>query len=106
MNDVPTSSNLPALGRRGGGWVGIQLVLIGVLMVAGVRGRGDVEGMLLTVAVVTGTVLIGIGAALIFAGIRQLNRSVSAMPKPVDTGELVLMDVYATYVRHPIYPWL
>ena len=101
-DDAPAPSALPTLGRRGGGWVGIQLLLIGALMVAGVRGRGDVEGLLLNVAVFLGTVLIVIGAGLIFAGIRALSRSVSAMPKPVDGGELVEDGPYA-YVRHPIY---
>ena len=61
------------MGRRGGGWVGLQLLLIGALVAAGVRGRGDVEGPLLTVAVVTGTILIVIGTILIFSGIRQLQ---------------------------------
>lgn len=96
------ASHIPSLGRRGGGWVGLQFLLIGALVAAGVRGRGPVEGLLLMVAVVTGTILIGIGTVLIFSGIRQLSRSVSPMPKPVDGGELVQDGAYA-YVRHPIY---
>lgn len=102
MTETPRSSHLPALGRRGGGWVGLQLLLIGGLVAAGVRGRGDIEGATLLIAVVLGTILVGIGAWLIFSGIRQLNRSLSAMPKPVEKGELIEEGVYG-YVRHPIY---
>ncbi|HEY7025664.1 MAG TPA: isoprenylcysteine carboxylmethyltransferase family protein [Candidatus Limnocylindrales bacterium] len=100
--EQPTSSNMPALGRRGGGWVGIQLLLIGALLVAGMRGRGDVDGAMLLLAVTVGTILIAIGAALVFAGIRGLRTSVSPYPKPNEDGYLITDGVYA-YVRHPIY---
>jgi len=96
------SSGLPALGRRGGGWVGIQLLLIGALLAAGIRGRGDVDGTLLLLAVVLGTTIIAIGTVVLALGIRGLDRSLSAMPKPIDGGELVVDGAYA-YVRHPIY---
>jgi len=102
MAEQPTSSNMPTLGRRGGGWVGIQLLLIGGLLVAGMRGRGDIDGPMLLLAVTVGTILIAIGAALVFAGIRGLRTSISPYPKPNDDGYLVTEGVYA-YVRHPIY---
>lgn len=102
MSEQSTSSNIPTLGRRGGGWVGIQLLLIGSLLVAGMRGRGDIDGPMLLLAVTAGTILIAIGAALVFAGIRGLRTAVSPYPKPNDDGYLVTDGVYA-YVRHPIY---
>lgn len=102
MAEVPTSSNMPTLGRRGGGWVGIQFLLIGGLLVAGVRGRGDIDGALLVLAVTLGTILIAIGAVLVFLGVRGLQASVSPYPKPNDDAYLVTDGVYA-YVRHPIY---
>ncbi len=102
MADTTTQSKIPTLGRRGGGWVGIQLLLIGALVAAGVRGRGDITDGLLVVAVTLGTTLVGIGAIIVLLAIRQLDRSLSAMPKPVDAGVLVEDGVYA-YVRHPIY---
>jgi protein-S-isoprenylcysteine O-methyltransferase Ste14 len=95
-------SNLPALGRRGGGWVFIQVVLFWVLIAAGIRGKGDIEGPLLLLAVGMGTILIVIGAWLIFAGIRGLRESVTPMPKPKPDGSLIVEGPYA-YVRHPIY---
>lgn len=102
MTQTPTPSNLPALGRRGGGWVLIQFLLVGALVAAGVRGKGDIDGPLLVVAVTIGCILIALGAVLIFSGIRALSRSVSPMPMPVEDGELVQDGPYA-YVRHPIY---
>lgn len=102
MAEAPTSSNMPTLGRRGGGWVGIQFLLIGGLLVAGVRGKGDIDGPMLLLAVTLGTILIGIGAFLVFAGIRGLHKSVSPFPMPNDDAYLVTDGVYA-YVRHPIY---
>ena len=40
MTDLTDSSKIPALGRRGGGWVFIQVILFWVLIAAGVRGKG------------------------------------------------------------------
>jgi protein-S-isoprenylcysteine O-methyltransferase Ste14 len=95
-------SNLPALGRRGGGWVFIQVVLFWILIAAGIRGKGDVEGPLLLLAVGLGTALIVLGAWLIFSGIRGLRESITPMPKPKPDGTLIVEGLYA-YVRHPIY---
>jgi protein-S-isoprenylcysteine O-methyltransferase Ste14 len=93
---------MPSLGRRGGGWVFIQIVLFWMLIAAGVRGRADIDGPMLVLAVTLGTILIGIGAWLIVAGIRGLRESATPMPKPKDEGSLVVDGVYA-YVRHPVY---
>lgn len=102
MTDPSATSNLPALGRRGGGWVFIQVVLFWVLIAAGVRGQGDVQGSLLVLAVGLGTFLIVLGAVLIFQGIRGLRESVTPMPKPKPDARLVVDGIYA-YMRHPIY---
>ena len=102
MADMTSQSKIPALGKRGGGWVLIQIVLFWVLIAAGVRGRGDVEGPMLLLAVALGTFLVILGAWLMFKGIQGLRESVTPMPKPKPDGELVTDGVYA-YVRHPIY---
>jgi protein-S-isoprenylcysteine O-methyltransferase Ste14 len=100
--DSTNPSKLPSLGKRGGGWVFLQVILFWVLIAAGVRGKGDVEGPLLLLAVVLGTTLIIMGAVVIFQGIRGLRESVTPMPKPKPDGALVVDGIYA-YVRHPIY---
>ena len=102
MTETPTTSSLPALGRRGGGWVGLQFLLIGGLVAAGVRGRGDVTDELLLIAVTLGTILIAIGTVVMFKGIRGLRESVTPMPKPLEGASLIVDGIYA-YVRHPIY---
>ena len=102
MADLSDSSRIPALGKRGGGWVFIQVILFWVLIAAGVRGKGDIDGPMLLVAVSTGTFLVILGAVLMFQGIRGLRESVTPMPKPKPDGDLVTDGVYA-YVRHPIY---
>ena len=102
MSEVPATSHLPALGRRGGGWVGIQFMLIGSLLAAGVRGRGDVTGVVQLLAVTLGTILIAIGTVIMFKGIRGLRESVTPMPKPAEGATLIVDGIYA-YVRHPIY---
>ncbi len=102
MSDLTHESKIPALGKRGGGWVFLQVVLFWVLIGAGVRGKGDVAGSSLLLAVGVGTILIVLGAAIIFAGIRGLHESVTPMPKPNEDGTLVVEGVYG-YVRHPIY---
>jgi protein-S-isoprenylcysteine O-methyltransferase Ste14 len=102
MADLTRESKIPALGKRGGGWVFIQVILFWTLIAAGVRGKGDIDGPLLLIAVTTGTLLIVLGAVLMFQGIRGLRESVTPMPKPKPDGELVTDGIYA-YVRHPIY---
>ena len=102
MAESTNSSRIPALGKRGGGWVFIQLILFWVLIGAGIRGKGDIEGPLLVLALAIGIFLIALGAWLMFQGIRGLRESVTPMPKPKPDGELVVDGVYA-YVRHPIY---
>lgn len=97
-----SGTRIPALGRRGGGWVFIQVILFWVLIAAGVRGKGDADGMMLVVGVVTGTALVFLGTWILWSGIRTLDHSLSAMPKPLDDGVLVTEGPYA-YVRHPIY---
>jgi protein-S-isoprenylcysteine O-methyltransferase Ste14 len=95
-------TRLPELGARGRGWVVIQIALFWVLIAAGVRGRGDAEGPVLLVAMVTGCALIAIGAAVLWSGVKKLGPSLSALPRPRDNGQLIEDGVYA-YVRHPIY---
>ena len=101
-DDAPAPSALPTLGRRGGGWVFIQIILFWLLIAAGVRGKGDIEGPMLVVAVALGTFLIGLGAVLMFQGIRGLRESATPMPKPKPDAPLVVDGIYS-YVRHPIY---
>jgi protein-S-isoprenylcysteine O-methyltransferase Ste14 len=100
MAEAPTSSNPPGSSRLGALWFWLQFALIGALVATGLRTRGDAEGVLLFVAVALGSLLIAMGAALIFSAIRRLSST--PMPQPGQPAELVTDGVYA-YVRHPMY---
>ena len=96
------SSHVPALGKNGGGWVILQFLALGATFAGAYRGRGDADGATLLVAVVTGSILIALGVAVLFFGFRNLGHSLSVMPKPVDDGTLVVDGIYS-YIRHPFY---
>jgi protein-S-isoprenylcysteine O-methyltransferase Ste14 len=66
------------------------------------RGRGDANGTLLVVAMLTGITLILVGVAILTLGFRHLGSALSVLPKPVDNTALVVHGIYA-YVRHPFY---
>ena len=97
-----SGSRIPSLGSRGQGWVALQFGLIGAIAVAGYRGRGDLDGATSAAALVIGAAMIVTGLAAVALGARQLDRSLSALPKPIDSGELIEHGLYRR-VRHPIY---
>lgn len=102
MSGRDASTRTRSLAQRGGAWVAIQFVLIGALLAAGVRAPGDAAGALLLVLVAGGSAIIAAGTILIVLGIRQLDRSRTALPTPLDDAEMVEDGIYAR-VRHPIY---
>lgn len=89
------------MGKRGEGWVLLQLVLFVVILVvppvpplvfpSWVRGLG--------------LLLIALGGVFGTWGILALGRNLTAFPKPIEGGQLVTVGPYA-YVRHPIYTGL
>jgi protein-S-isoprenylcysteine O-methyltransferase Ste14 len=100
---MPASSRLPRLGRRGEGWVAIQLalmVLIGLAALAGVYWPDSVAG----VFVILGLALIAAALVLFgFAGVSLLlARAVTIFPRPRERSALAERGVYRI-VRHPVY---
>jgi protein-S-isoprenylcysteine O-methyltransferase Ste14 len=94
-------TSLPSLGRRGEGWVAIQMVLLALTGLAGFLGpvwTGEIR--LFTVAL--GATLMTGGLILVVLGIRDLREAVTPLPYPRDDAELVQTGVYGL-VRHPIY---
>jgi len=92
---------VPALGRRGGGWVALQLVLVAAIVAACVLGPrwGDAaRGPLL----VAGLVLAVAGAAAVAAAARALGPALTPFPRPSQAGRLVASGPYRL-VRHPLY---
>ena len=98
---VPAATGLPDLGRRGGGWVALQGVLIAVSLAAGLLGPDwpvagdpwlDVAGAAIALA----------GTALLLSGISGLGRQLTPFPRPVADAELRRDGAYGL-VRHPMY---
>jgi len=96
-----SSSRLPALGRRGGGWVAIQGGLLVAAIVAGLAGAAwpASAGPWLAAA---GVVVVLAGIALLIAGGAGLGPQLTPFPRPVAGGELRRSGVYGL-VRHPMY---
>ena len=94
-------ARIPQLGRRGGGWVLLQFVLIGIVAVAAVAGPSWPDGW--------SGVRVGLGVALVLAGAlvgvlaaRALGTSLTPFPHPSQRASFVAHGPY-DLVRHPIY---
>jgi len=92
---------VPTLGRRGGGWVLVQSVLIVLVPVTAIVGPGW-PGALEPVLRIAGAALAVAGVALAAFAARRLGRSLTPFPRPAETGRLV-QDGPFRYVRHPVY---
>ena len=92
---------LPDLGRRGEGWVVLQVVLLVAIVGAGFLGPAW-TGPARVVGAITGVALIVLGLGLVAAGILALRRQLTAYPRPVPGGRLIEYGVFGL-VRHPMY---
>jgi protein-S-isoprenylcysteine O-methyltransferase Ste14 len=92
---------LPELGRRGEGWVVLQLLLFAAIIGAGFLGPLW-SGPARMVGAIAGLVLIAIGVGLVTAGVLGLRRQLTAYPRPVPGGRLIEDGVFGL-VRHPMY---
>lgn len=95
-------SPLPELGRRGEGWFLLQLVLLAAVAAAGIFLGPDWSGAPRFAAAIAGGALLAAGIGLAVMGVRDLDASLSPLPRPRDDGTLVEHGVYRR-VRHPIY---
>ena len=94
-------SRLPDLGPRGEGWVAIQVVLFGLLALAGTVGPAWGDPWLIA-GRIAGAILVGAGLGIVALGLIGLRESLAAVPRPVEGGRLIDTGVYGL-VRHPIY---
>lgn len=91
----------PALGRRGEGWVVLQVLVIALAVVAGRVGAAwpaGSAGVLRT----AGFVLMVLGLGVSVTGMRHLGPALTPYPKPGEEAELRVHGSYR-FVRHPIY---
>jgi protein-S-isoprenylcysteine O-methyltransferase Ste14 len=96
------TTKLPALGPNGEGWFLLQIIFMVLILLAGVFAGSQWSGGLRFAAAVAGGVLILGGLFLAWFGIRDLDRSMSPMPRPRDAAVLIQDGVYRR-LRHPIY---
>ena len=94
------ASRLPELGRRGEGWVALQVVFAAMIAAAGMLGPrwGGARrwrAFPACISALTGMYLFGAGAA-------GLGRQLTPFPKPVEQSSLKQGGAYR-FVRHPIY---
>ena len=97
-----TDTRLPPLGPRGEGWFMLQLVAIGVIVLAGLLVGANWSGAPRFAAAFAGAVLILGGVLLGILGIRDLGGSLSPFPMPIESAVLVSEGIYRR-LRHPIY---
>ena len=97
------NTRLPALGKRGEGWVAVQLVLIAAVLLSALVGRGWSRSYAPT-AYAVGGVLLALGLLLLVAAGLELGRSLTPLPAPRTdpTLSLVTTGPYAL-ARHPMY---
>jgi len=95
------NGSLPQLGRRGEGWVALQLVLLAAIAAAGSRGsRWPSAAHRVRMA---GAAVSALGGLYLFAGgTTRLGRQITPFPKPVEDGSVKRSGAYGL-VRHPMY---
>lgn len=106
-SQAPGGSRLPDLGPRGEGWVIGQFVLLGLVAALSLPylGRMAPDSAARWISVAVGAAELLIGAASVAAGFRALGSSLTPMPRPHDTAEMVVHGIYDR-IRHPIYAGL
>src|SRR4029077_12522749 len=94
-------AELPQLGRRGGGWVAVQFVLLVAIAASALLGLGP-RGALAWAAYLAGGALLGLGVVILVAGGAGLGSALTPFPAPRSGEALRTTGIYGL-VRHPIY---
>jgi protein-S-isoprenylcysteine O-methyltransferase Ste14 len=98
-------SRLPSLGPRGEGWVALQFLILLAIVAAAMAFPLSVGSSVEQIARAVGLVLV-VGGLIVFGlGIVTLGSSLSPLPAPMPSAELVERGIYR-FIRHPIYTGL
>jgi protein-S-isoprenylcysteine O-methyltransferase Ste14 len=96
---------LPALGRRGEGWVIGQFAWIGLVLLLSLPSLGGLmrlDSPVRSLGIAGGAFAILLGGGLLGLGVFGLGRQVTPWPRPPANGHLVERGIYRS-IRHPIY---
>jgi protein-S-isoprenylcysteine O-methyltransferase Ste14 len=93
------SARLPALGKRGEGWVAAQVLLMAAVLLSPFLGRSWAGG--LAVGAVGGAVFV-VGLLLALWAVLRLGSSLTPFPAPRSDQHVKTTGPYAL-VRHPMY---
>jgi protein-S-isoprenylcysteine O-methyltransferase Ste14 len=102
VSEPTDQTHLPSLGPHGEGWFVLQIFVMVLVAAAGIWLGSNWTGAPRFAAAVAGGALIAAGIALGYLGIRDLDRSLSPLPRPRETAVLIQDGVYRR-LRHPIY---
>ncbi len=97
-----TTSAIPRLGRRGGGWVALQLLLLGGLSVLGGIDRDGWPDSYRSGLRYLGVLVISTGTVVAVLAVTRLGAALTAVPAPIEGARLRTDGIYGV-VRHPIY---
>lgn len=95
------ATRLPDLGRRGGGWVAVQAVLLAGVALSALVGAAWPSGWEV-VGDAVAAVLLAAGAVLLVGGAVQLGPALTPFPAPRQDADVASHGLYA-HARHPIY---
>jgi protein-S-isoprenylcysteine O-methyltransferase Ste14 len=95
------SPRLPSLGPRGEGWVAAQVVILGLILVAGIFGRPWPAWATPWRWLAAGAIGLS-GLCLALGAGARLGRQLTPLPAPVQGGALRDRGVYGL-CRHPMY---
>jgi len=98
-------SRLPSLGPRGEGWLLLQLLLLLAIVAAAMAFPLPVDSSVEQTARVVGLGMLVVGLIVFGLGIVTLGSSLSPLPAPMPSAELVERGIYR-FIRHPIYTGL
>jgi protein-S-isoprenylcysteine O-methyltransferase Ste14 len=91
----------PSFGRRGEGWLVLQLLAMAAIVgtaFTGVYWPSAIAGAL----TVLGLVIAALGLVLLVVAAVSLGAAMTVLPKPRERGNLVQSGIYRA-VRHPVY---
>jgi len=98
-------SRLPSLGPRGEGWLFLQLLILLAIVAAAMAFPLPVASSVEQTARVVGLGMLVVGLIVFGLGIVTLGSSLSPLPAPMPSAELVERGIYR-FIRHPIYTGL